>query len=181
MVGVNDFDDINYFYDSEQQLFINAFTISIHSLKTSFAKVNLDGSGFNSYCEIVSLMLESLDLPLTDDIATNLLAGIERATNSFKSMGVTAETFERVAQLMRLGARRIAAATSSNKNSSFSAALAQKSSAKVNHPQERGKLKVEEIKEEIPPHPVDQIQAKGGEVVEVPILDNSMDYSPAGR
>ena len=54
---------------------------------------------------MVSLLKES-GLGLDTDIATNLLAGIEEASGNFTNPEVTAETFEKVAQLLRAGGQR---------------------------------------------------------------------------
>ena len=41
------------------------------------------------------------------DIATNLIAGIQEASKDFKSSQVTADTFQKIANLMKSGGRRI--------------------------------------------------------------------------
>ena len=50
-------------------------------------------------------LLETLKLPISNDAASNLLAGIEKSTSNFTT-NVTADTFEIAAALMRHGARR---------------------------------------------------------------------------
>ncbi len=55
--------------------------------------------------EEVARLLETLRLPISNDAASNLLAGIEKATSNFTA-NVTADTFEISAALMRHGARR---------------------------------------------------------------------------
>ena len=51
-------------------------------------------------------ILADLHLPVNVDTASNLLAGLEQATNNFQNQSVTADTFEVAAHLLRLGARR---------------------------------------------------------------------------
>ena len=51
-------------------------------------------------------ILADLRLPVNVDTASNLLAGLEQATNNFQNQSVTADTFEVAAHLLRLGARR---------------------------------------------------------------------------
>lgn len=58
--------------------------------------------------EIVYSLISETDSVVDADIATNLLAGIESASDSFKGQGVTAETFEIVAHLLRSGGQRLA-------------------------------------------------------------------------
>ncbi|KKU03065.1 MAG: hypothetical protein UX99_C0013G0022 [Candidatus Amesbacteria bacterium GW2011_GWB1_47_26] len=55
--------------------------------------------------EEVTRLLETLKLPISNDAASNLLAGLEKSTSNFTA-NVTADTFEIAAVLMRQGARR---------------------------------------------------------------------------
>ena len=55
--------------------------------------------------EEVAKLLETLKLPISNDAASNLLAGVEKSTSNFTT-NVTADTFEVAAILMRHGARR---------------------------------------------------------------------------
>jgi hypothetical protein len=50
--------------------------------------------------------MKQLDYPQSKDSATNLLAGIDTATNRLLAPTVTAETFDAVAQLLRAGGIR---------------------------------------------------------------------------
>jgi hypothetical protein len=61
-----------------------------------------------SVSEVVFSLINEASLTLDPDIATNLLVGIEEATDNFKSPEVAAKTFETVAALMRAGGRRFA-------------------------------------------------------------------------
>lgn len=61
----------------------------------------------SSICEIVYTLISETDTKIDSDIATNLLAGIESVSNGFSSDGVSAETFEIVAHLLRLGGQRL--------------------------------------------------------------------------
>ncbi len=56
--------------------------------------------------ELVTTLIKESGLALDTDIATNLLMGIEVATNNFSSPEVTADTFDVVAELMRAGGQR---------------------------------------------------------------------------
>ena len=55
--------------------------------------------------EEVAKLLETLKLPISNDAASNLLAGLEKSTSNFTA-NVPADTFEVAAALMRHGARR---------------------------------------------------------------------------
>jgi hypothetical protein len=56
--------------------------------------------------EQVTKVLSALQMPISPDAASNLLAGLERATNAYQTPDVTADTFESAAMLMRAGAKR---------------------------------------------------------------------------
>jgi len=63
-----------------------------------------------SLSEVVLSLITEMNLSVNPDIATNLLMGIESATDNYKSPEVTPGTFEITASLMRAGGRRFAAA-----------------------------------------------------------------------
>jgi ribosome biogenesis SPOUT family RNA methylase Rps3 len=60
-----------------------------------------------SISELTFYLLNEAQLPIDSDIATNLLMGIEDATQNYKSANATAETFEVTASLIRFGGRRL--------------------------------------------------------------------------
>jgi hypothetical protein len=61
-----------------------------------------------SLSEVVFSLINEFNLTMDPDIATNLLMGIEQATDNFRSPETNAQTFEMVAALMRAGGRRFA-------------------------------------------------------------------------
>lgn len=61
----------------------------------------------SSASEIIATLIKESGLNLGVDIATNLLMGIEEGTNKFSSSGVTAGTFQHVAELMQSGGQRM--------------------------------------------------------------------------
>lgn len=63
----------------------------------------------SSVSEIVTSLLKDNEFEIDMDIATNLLMGIEDGSNKFSGQGVTAETFELFAHLMKKGGQRIQA------------------------------------------------------------------------
>jgi hypothetical protein len=60
----------------------------------------------SSISELVYTLLKQSGIELDTDIATNLLLGIEVATNHYSTDAVSADTFQTVADLLRIGARR---------------------------------------------------------------------------
>lgn len=72
-----------------------------HSGLISFTKPS------SSVSEIVTNLIEEGNYYMDSDIATNLLAGIENESKDFSGFGVTADTFQRVANLMKQGGKRV--------------------------------------------------------------------------
>lgn len=61
----------------------------------------------SSVSEVVLTLIKELKDKIDEDIATNLLMGIETATASFSDPSVSAETFAIISELMRGGGKRI--------------------------------------------------------------------------
>lgn len=61
----------------------------------------------SSTSEIVANLIKESAFPVNEDIATNLLAGIEEQSKNFQSSEVTADTFEIFAELLKIGGRRM--------------------------------------------------------------------------
>jgi len=105
-IGVHDWEQLEYLYEAHQLLIRNAPVVSLHSVESELTPFNLDTSSFGSMSEALVWFFEGLQLSPTAQGATYLLRGIEMATDSFRSLATTADTFESVAKLMRMGARR---------------------------------------------------------------------------
>ncbi len=65
-----------------------------------------------SISEVVAGIIKQSNLRLDEDISTNLLMGIEFATETFTSPQTSAETFALVSELLRLGGKRLLASPS---------------------------------------------------------------------
>jgi hypothetical protein len=74
---------------------------------TSEAEVLSFARPASSTSEIIAKLLKDSGFILDQDIATNLLAGIEEQSKNFQSSEVTADTFEIFAELLKLGGRRM--------------------------------------------------------------------------
>lgn len=61
----------------------------------------------SSTSELIASLIKESGFPVDEDIATNLLAGIEDQSKGFQSNEVTADTFEIFAELLKLGGRRM--------------------------------------------------------------------------
>lgn len=61
----------------------------------------------SSTSELVANLIKESGFAVNEDVATNLLAGIEEQSKNFQSNEVTADTFEVFAELLKLGGRRM--------------------------------------------------------------------------
>jgi nanoRNase/pAp phosphatase (c-di-AMP/oligoRNAs hydrolase) len=108
IVGAAGFDDLGSLYAAEPSLFTETPTVAINRMNpTPFASYHLSRPEASSIAENMVHILESLDLNLNNDTATNLLAGIDVVTDKLQLTNVTAATFEAVAALIRAGGTRI--------------------------------------------------------------------------
>ncbi len=71
-----------------------------------FASLNVATPGVFSLSELALSLFSSLSLQIDQDIATNILMGIEYASTSFSDPRLDATTFETVAYLLKQGAKR---------------------------------------------------------------------------
>ncbi len=62
----------------------------------------------SSVSELVADLIRELELEVDQDTASNLIAGIEVGSDHFSSEGTTANTFQTIADLLRLGGKRLA-------------------------------------------------------------------------
>ncbi len=61
----------------------------------------------SSVSELAADLIRELELEVDADTASNLIAGIEVGSNHYSSEGTTANTFQTIADLLRLGGRRM--------------------------------------------------------------------------
>lgn len=106
LIGVHDLETLDQLYFGYENLYENAFVVTLNTFKPELGNVQLDLSGMTCMSEAMADVLESLNLPLTADAATDLLRSLEESTDGLRSLTVDADTFETVAKLLRAGARR---------------------------------------------------------------------------
>lgn len=107
LLGVNDLEDLQQLYYGYEELYGNGTVVTINTYQPDFGNLHLDYSRQSGMSEAMFEILQGMGVAITSDMATELLKGIEIASEDFTSLTATAETFETVAQLMRLGARRV--------------------------------------------------------------------------
>lgn len=107
MVGANRFEDLGVFYQAEKSLFTDAKTVVISRFNSvPFADFHIQDPRTTSLSELTLDLINTLNLSLNQDAATSLLLGIDSATQNLQSPTVSADTFEKVAKLMRAGGTR---------------------------------------------------------------------------
>lgn len=102
------YEQLGKFYQDEKELYSKVATINIdnHPNNTQFGKINLTDPQASSTSELVTFFLQNLGLPINQDMATNLLAGIEAATNNFAPQTSSAGAFEAAAICLKAGGKR---------------------------------------------------------------------------
>jgi hypothetical protein len=109
LFGYHAFDELGAIYEKEKYAIERAYTVAFTQSKiTPFAKLHLAmRADAYSYSEMVYYLVRQLQLgKMNEDIATNLLSGVEYATERFMQPNLPARVFETVAQLMRAGGKR---------------------------------------------------------------------------
>lgn len=79
--------------------------IDHHSVNAMFADFNYVDPASPSCCQVIIAMFEYYGVEINKDIATCILTGIVTDTGGFQWGGVTPETFEFAAELIRKGAK----------------------------------------------------------------------------
>ena len=91
---------------AKKEYFENAkstIVIDHHGSNTMYGDLNYVNPASPACCEVLAGMLKYYEIDITKDIGTCLMTGIITDTGGFRHVGVTAETFEFTADLIRLG------------------------------------------------------------------------------
>lgn len=93
-------------YTDNQNQFTGKDIINIdrHLTNAYFGTINYVNKSVSSVSELILPVLQSLQVEIDRDMATNLYSGIASSTNNFTSYSTNADTFEHIAALMRFGA-----------------------------------------------------------------------------
>lgn len=121
-VDVPNLNSIGSLYTDNQTQFQgkNIINIDRHLTNGFFGTINFVNKTSSSTSELALKTLQALQIELDRDIATNLYAGIAVATNNFTAYSVNAETFETIAALLKAGAIKKMAKTTTASPPSFS-------------------------------------------------------------
>lgn len=107
-IGINELRELGDFHQKAREALPSSKAISftIHPPRENYGHLHLHDSEVSSICELTTHILESIQLAPNEDAASNLLAGIENATDNFRSPVVTSHTFHAASILMSRGGRR---------------------------------------------------------------------------
>lgn len=106
LVGVHSWDQLGEVYIKESTLFTSAVRVAFHQFIPELAQMAFCPKQHTCLAELVPSVLAEADLPLTPEVASNLLYGIEKQTDWLSSLRTTAATFTTVATLLQAGAKR---------------------------------------------------------------------------
>jgi hypothetical protein len=108
MMGISDLRELGPVHDQIKDTLQTTTVISIsHTPQfNQYTLHQLHDYDSSSLSELTTHIIDLLGLSLDVDASSNLLFGLEKATASFKSAGVSVTTFEAAAKLMRKGAKR---------------------------------------------------------------------------
>lgn len=95
-------------YANNPQIFASSQIINIDNQETNskFGTTNIVDSQASSLSEIIGQVIQGLNIPYDNDIATNILSGIFDATTNLASEKVGAETYEMVANALKVGGKK---------------------------------------------------------------------------
>ncbi len=112
-VGFQTQEELNQVIAHEQNLNPNTWVININKQDVGqlSAQVNVFNDQATSICEVAAQIFQELALPLDEDIAYNLYAGIAQATNYFSPSLASPLSFETASWLLKFGAGRASFAT----------------------------------------------------------------------
>lgn len=91
---------------------INVIHIGVRDLSLPSRNLISFSRPGSSISEVVASLIKNASINFDEDIATNLLGGIEYATNGFSAPSTSPEVFALVSELMRAGGKRIISLTS---------------------------------------------------------------------
>jgi hypothetical protein len=109
LFGYHSMDEMGEVYKKEKYTLDQAYSVAFTQNKVNpFARMHLALRPENfSYSEMVFFVIRQLQMgEVKDDLATNLLSGMEYATERFMQANLPARVFESVAFLIRSGGRR---------------------------------------------------------------------------
>lgn len=106
LVGIHSWEQLGAVYANEPTVFSSAVRIAFHQFIPELSQMAFSPKHHTCLAEVVPGVLAEAELPLTAEVATNLLYGVEYQTDWLSSLRTNAETFTTVATLLNAGAKR---------------------------------------------------------------------------
>ena len=106
LIGINQAEDLGHLLRGNQDLLNKNQVVSINNGASNVGTLNFLNPQASACTEIVASIIKTLALPVDEDIGSNLLLGLKRATENFQNPKVNPDTFEAAAFALRLGGRR---------------------------------------------------------------------------
>jgi nanoRNase/pAp phosphatase (c-di-AMP/oligoRNAs hydrolase) len=107
-IGVTSLGILGKIYHDNREAFEDSQIVNLDhdSSNRRYGRINLVNPTAASISEETANLIAQLRLPADEDVGTNLLQGIERATRQFASPRVGSSTFEAAAFCLRIGGRK---------------------------------------------------------------------------
>lgn len=105
VVSVSDPEKLTSYFDP-RGIDVKLVNIDNSQQNDSYGDVAYVNTFFSSLSEIVSGMIQSLSLPIDNDISQNLLDGVSSSTDNYTSLSTSPFAFEAASFLMKNGAKR---------------------------------------------------------------------------
>lgn len=107
-IGARKLEGLGKIYLENQAIFQEKPIVNIDNnpQNTNFGRLNIVNLNASSCSEMVAAIISGLGLSIDEDIGSNLIQGIEQATQNFQNPKVSADTFEAAAFCLRAGGRR---------------------------------------------------------------------------
>ncbi len=106
ILGTQRLTELESLFDANALKETTVVNIDNNQANQRFGEIVMVSPDFSSLSEQIGNLLMVLDLPIDQDTAQNLLAGISQATENFQSPQTSYIAFEIAAMLMRKGAKR---------------------------------------------------------------------------
>ncbi len=106
-LGISRLEDLGKIYESDRKIFSEATTVAFNRRQSpNFASTSILDNSAGSYAEILLEFLSQIELDFPQDAASNLLAGLDFATNRFQNPLISADAFIAAGKLLQKGAKR---------------------------------------------------------------------------
>lgn len=116
---VNQLEQLGPIYESEQQFFMSTPILCLgRGLEPMYSATPLTHPTLSTSI-LTWQLIKTASLPVSDEIASNLMAGLEAASNRFQAASTSAEAFMTAAELLQAGAKRQPAPTSIPRPAAF--------------------------------------------------------------